>query len=167
MTPYQRFEDLPVWRIAADLYDQIDDFIAQAPSRLCTSFRDELARAALAVSNCIATGFERGNPVELLEFLEAARGSAGEVRSMLIVAACRPYLAGQKSQISSLMNLAESCCRQLHSISESLQRTSRNGHRGGENGRIVLQQRRGKRISGQDSTSALSIPARHGTPAAV
>jgi four helix bundle protein len=165
MTPYQRFEDLPVWRLAADLYDQIDDFIAQAPSRLRASFRDELERAALAVSNHIATGFERGNPTDLLEFLDAARGAAGEVRSMLIVAACRPYFAGQKPQISSLMNLTESCCRQLHSMSESLHRSGRNGHRGGENGRIVLQQRRGKRIPGQDSTSSLSIPARQRVPA--
>ncbi len=159
MTPYQRFEDLPVWRIAADLYDQTDDFIAQAPARLRPSFRHELARAALAVSNSIATGFERGSPGELLASLDAARGSAGKVRSMLIVAACRPYLADRKPQISSLMNLVESCCRQLHTMSEALQRSGQPGQRGKAGKRVILQQRRGKRVPGSDSDIPLSIPA--------
>ena len=40
-------------------------------------------RAALSVSNNIAEGFERGTTNELLQFIYIARGSAGEVRSML------------------------------------------------------------------------------------
>lgn len=161
MSPYQRFEDLPVWRIAADLYDQTDDFIAQAPTRLRPAFRDELDRAALAVSTSIAIGFERGSPGELLASVHAARGSAGVVRSMLIVAACRPYLADRKPQLSNLMNLAESCCRQLHSLAESLQRPSRSGqHRVDEAGRFILQQRRGKRLPAPDSASPLPSAAR-------
>jgi four helix bundle protein len=161
MSPYQRFEDLPVWRVAADLYDQTDDFIAQAPPRLRPTFREELDRAALAVSSSLAIGFERGSPGELLASVHAARGSAGVVRSMLIVAACRPYLADRKPQLSSLMNLAESCCRQLHALSESLQKPSRTGrHRLDEAGRYILQQRRGKRLPAPDSASPLPVPIR-------
>ena len=54
MSSYKRFEDLPVWQAAAELYDRIDDFLDHAPPRLRPSFRDQLERAALSVSNNIA-----------------------------------------------------------------------------------------------------------------
>jgi len=113
MPTYRRFEDLPVWQAAAALYDRVDEFIDHAPPRLRASFRDQLERAALSVSNNIAEGFERGTTNELLAFIYIARGSAGEVRSMLLVATRRPHLATFKSEISNLIMLAESCSRQL------------------------------------------------------
>jgi four helix bundle protein len=129
MPTYHRFEDLPVWRSAADLYDRTDEFIEHAPPRLRYSFRDQLERAALSVSNNIAEGFERGTTNELLAFLYIARGSAGEVRSMLIVASRRPYLSNLKSEISDLMKLAESCSRQLRAWADSLQNSTITGPR--------------------------------------
>lgn len=148
MPPYHRFEDVPIWRLAADLYDRIDDFNAQAPSRLQPAFRAELDRAALAVSNRIAEGYERGSHGDLLAALRLARCSAAEVRSMLIVATCRPYLADRKVQLSDLMNLVESCCRQLHSLSESLQRSRRTPPGlAAPDGRVVMQRRRGKKVA--------------------
>ena len=66
------------------------------------SLRDQIERAALSVSNNIAEGFERGTTNELLAFLYIARGSAGEVRSMLNFIERRPAFANFKSQISNL-----------------------------------------------------------------
>ena len=31
MATYKRFEDLPVWQNAAELFDVCDDFLAEAP----------------------------------------------------------------------------------------------------------------------------------------
>ena len=129
MATYQRFEELPVWRAAADLYDRTDDFMTAAPPRISASFRDQLERAALSVSNNIAEGFERGTTNELLMFLYIARGSAGEVRSMLLLAARRPYLSNLRSQISDLIALAESCSRQLRAWADSLQNSDIAGPR--------------------------------------
>lgn len=129
MPTYQRFEDLPVWRTAAELYDRTDDFIEHAPPRLRHSFRDQLERAALSVSNNIAEGFERGTTSELLMFLYIARCSAGEVRSMLLVGSRRPYLSNFKSEISDLIKLAESCSRQLRAWADSLQNSEITGQR--------------------------------------
>jgi four helix bundle protein len=96
---YDRFEDLPVWNAAIDLAVRAyavtrDRFFAQ-PGDL----RDQIRRAALSVSNNVAEGFERGSTAELLAFLYIARGSAGEVRSMLCFVERTPEAEHLKSQV--------------------------------------------------------------------
>jgi len=80
---YKRFEDLPVWQDAAELARSMYECTSLEPFRRYPGLRDQLERAALSVSNNIAEGFERGTTNELLAFLYIARGSAGEVRSMM------------------------------------------------------------------------------------
>jgi four helix bundle protein len=94
MPSYKRFEDLPVWQTAAELYEASDDFLEHAPPRLRSAFRNQLERAVLSVSNNVAEGFERGTTKELLAFNYIARGSAGEIRSML---SCSPVGHGLRS----------------------------------------------------------------------
>lgn len=130
---YQRFEDLPVWQRAADLYERTEDLLESDAFQVSRGFRDQLDRAALSVSNNIAEGFERGTTNELLAFIYIARGSAGEVRSMLTLKARRAAKAGWpddlKSQISDLMSSAESCSRQLRGWADSLQNSVIQGPR--------------------------------------
>lgn len=129
MAAYKRFEELPVWQNAAELFDTCDDFLAGAPARLRPSFRNQLERAVLSVSNNIAEGFERGTTNELLAFIYIARGSAGEVRSMLGLLSRRPWAAELKPQLTKLMALAESCTRQLRGWADSLQNSDIPGQR--------------------------------------
>jgi four helix bundle protein len=130
MSTYERFEDLPVWQTAAVLYDRTDDFLGVVPPRLSRSFRDQLERAVLSISNNIAEGFERGTTKELLSFLYIGRGSAGEVRSMLTILSRRPWIdQNLKSQISNLKSCSESCSRQLRAWAGSLQSSDITGHR--------------------------------------
>lgn len=157
MPSYKRFEDLPVWQAAADLYDRTDDFLDAAPPRMRHSFRDQLERAALSVSNNIAEGFERGTTNELLAFLYIARGSAGEVRSMLILASRRPYLEDFKSQISELISLAESCSRQIRAWADSLQNSDIAGPRNLNDKSRADYQKRKTREAGADSFNELLL----------
>jgi four helix bundle protein len=126
---YQRFEDLPVWREAIHLAEGIYDLTERTGKSLSWSARDQIERAALSVSNNIAEGFERGTTNELLAFLYIARGSAGEVRSMLCFFERRPQLGDLKSEISNLKSLAESCSRQLRAWADSLQNSEITGQR--------------------------------------
>ena len=80
---YKSFEDLPVWQKAAELYELTEELLETESFKATRGFRDQLDRAALSVSNNIAEGFERGTTNELLAFIYIARGSSGEVRSML------------------------------------------------------------------------------------
>jgi four helix bundle protein len=79
----ERFEDILAWQKAKELtveiyllFDSSKDF----------GFRDQITRASVSVMNNIAEGFERKSNKEFLFFLNVAKGSCGEVRSMLILA---------------------------------------------------------------------------------
>jgi four helix bundle protein len=126
---YERFEELPVWQKAIDLAEKVYDLTESDLFKNRFSLRDQLERAALSVSNNIAEGFERGTTNELLAFLYIARGSAGEVRSMLCFLEKRPAFTHRKSEISNLKSTAESCSRQLRAWADALQNTDIKGPR--------------------------------------
>jgi len=130
---YERFEDLPVWQKAADLYEQTEELLETETFKATRGFRDQLDRVALSVSNNIAEGFERGTTNELLAFIYISRGSAGEVRSMLCLKERRArnanWPADVKSQIANLKSVAESCSRQLRGWADSLQNSDIKGQR--------------------------------------
>ena len=130
---YERFEDLPVWQKAVDLYEVTEELLENDSFRASRGFRDQLDRAALSVLNNIAEGFERGTTNELLAFIYIARGSAGEVRSMLCLKERRArkavWPADLKSQIANLKSIAESCSRQLRGWADSLQNSDIKGQR--------------------------------------
>jgi four helix bundle protein len=126
---YRSFEDLPVWKTAADMARRTYRFTELPVFRGHRALRDQLERAAVSVSNNIAEGFERGTTKELLSFLYVARGSAGEVRSMLSVLECLTAFEKLKSQISDLKLQCMGISRQLYGWCDYLKSTSITGQR--------------------------------------
>jgi four helix bundle protein len=118
---YSRFEELPVWQSASSLALRILALGEKLALRRRRSLRDQIERAALSISNNIAEGFERGTTQELLTFLYIARGSAGEVRSMLCLMGQMPPFGDLKSEISDLKFLSENISRQLGGWAQKLQ----------------------------------------------
>src|ERR1700677_309154 len=80
---YERFEDIPVWQAAIALAERIFTLTADRAFTGQGDLANPLQRAVLSISNNVAEGFERGSTNELIAFLYYARGSAGEVRSIL------------------------------------------------------------------------------------
>ena len=126
---YRRFEDLPVWRDSIELARSMYEFTALDLFRRHAGLRDQLERAALSVSNNIAEGFERGTTNELLAFLYIARGSAGEVRSMMRVLETWDIFGNCKSQISNFIIQCEKISKQLYGWIESLKNSEISGQR--------------------------------------
>ena len=53
---------------------------------------DQIRRAGVSIMSNIAEGFERGSTTEFIQFLYVAKGSCGEVRAQLAIAADQDYL---------------------------------------------------------------------------
>ena len=78
----EKFEDLVSWQKALELTVQIYKTFEQSKD---FGFKDQIQRASVSIMNNIAEGFERKSNKELLQFFYIAKGSAAEVRSMLIL----------------------------------------------------------------------------------
>ena len=85
----ERFEDLKTWQKGQDLAIFIYKSLGHSRD---FSFRDQICRASVSVSNNIAEGFDRGGNKEFVHFLYIARGSNSEVKSMLYLAKSLEYI---------------------------------------------------------------------------
>lgn len=126
---YESFEDLPAWQSASELYNRVLDLLEEHGTRFSPGYRGQLDRAALSVSNNIAEGFERTTTKELLNFLGIARGSAGEVRSMMVVVKKRPKLQPVRRDLEEIGELAHDCVRQIMGWTQYLESSEVQGKR--------------------------------------
>lgn len=113
--PLKDFEEMQVWRDAQDLAVAVYEDMQSVRD---VSFVDQIKRAAVSISNNIAEGAERVTSTEFARFLDIAKGSAGEVRSMYRLA-CRlkfvkPDLAADRCEI------CKSISRQLGGFAKHL-----------------------------------------------
>lgn len=123
-----RFEDLPVWQEAIRLATGVFDLTASGRLPKQGDPFNQLERASLSVSNNIAEGWERGTHDELLTFLYYAKGSCGEVRSMLRFLEGRFY-PGIERELGELMDRALNTSRQLGAWIESAKNDDGKGPR--------------------------------------
>jgi len=97
----EKFEDIIAWQKSKDLSLEV-----YSQFKYCRdfSFRDQLQRAVISIMNNIAEGFERRGDKEFKHFLFIAKGSCGEVRSMLYLALELKYLS--KADFNRFYNLS-------------------------------------------------------------
>ncbi len=77
-----RFEDLVVWQRAVSLSANLYKDLAGLKD---FGFRDQITRAGLSIPSNIAEGYERNSSKELANFLNYAKGSAGELRTQIYI----------------------------------------------------------------------------------
>lgn len=108
MAQYQRFEDLIAWQKSKGLAVLVYKVMKGCSDR---GYREQIQRAAVSVMNNIAEGFERKTDKEYVQFLYVAKGSSGEVRSMLILGRELGYI--QEKEMTEMKSLAEEISRIL------------------------------------------------------
>ena len=87
------FEEIQSWQKAQDLAVFIYQFFGNIKD---FSFKDQICRAAVSISNNIAEGFDRDTDREFIRFLMIARASNNEVKSMLYLAKRLNYIDEEK-----------------------------------------------------------------------
>jgi four helix bundle protein len=90
--PVRSFEDLMVWQMGIELVKRIYVMTSAGAFNKDFGLRDQIRRAGISIPTNIAEGFERASRKEYLLFLNIAKGSAGEVRSLLRIALEVGYL---------------------------------------------------------------------------
>ena len=111
----EKFEDIIAWQKAKDLTLEIYHIFKNNRD---FSFKDQIQRASVSIMNNIAEGFERRTNQEFLHFLYIAKGSCGEVRSMLYLASELKY--GSEKEFNNLHNLTVEISKMLSGFIKTL-----------------------------------------------
>lgn len=116
------FEDLFVWQKSIQLVKHIYVLTARGEITRDFSLRDQLRRAAISVPSNIADGYERASRKEYIQFLNIAKGSAGEIRSLLRVAFEIGYLSKSDHDrlIADVVELSGSLSNHIKSLRTTL-----------------------------------------------
>ena|SRR3990167_10714814 len=109
------FEDIIAWQKAKEL--TIESY------KVCDGckdygYRDQLQRASVSVMNNIAEGFERQSNKDFRKFLYIAKGSCGEVRSLIRLGQELGYISKQDTE--NLIGLASEVSKILSGFIKSL-----------------------------------------------
>jgi len=81
-----RFENLDVWREATSLAVEVYAASKDGAFSQDFGFRDQLRRAAVSIASNLAEGKERETVPEFIRYLYIAKGSAGELKTQIIIA---------------------------------------------------------------------------------
>lgn len=116
------FEDLVVWQKAIDFVKRVYLITDEGGLKRDFGLKDQLRRAAVSIPTNIAEGFERSSRKEYLLFLNIAKGSAGEMRSLCRVAFEVGYLS--QRTYDDLRDAAVVISRSLFNQTQAIKRAS-------------------------------------------
>ena len=82
----ERFEHLRIWQQARVLVRGVYSDSHDWNGSRDFGFKDQIQRAGVSIMNNIAEGLERTTDSDFAKFLDYAKGSCGEIRSMYYIA---------------------------------------------------------------------------------
>lgn len=96
MAKINRYEDLKVWQVGMTLVKAVYELTMAAEFARDFGLKDQIRRSAVSIPSNIAEGFERNGNREFVHFLYIAKGSAGELRTQLLIAFELAYISKEQ-----------------------------------------------------------------------
>jgi four helix bundle protein len=93
-----RFEELECWQEAKALAVMLYQISKDGEFNRDYGLRDQIRRAAVSIASNIAEGKERETVSEFIRYLYMAKGSAGELKTQLLIAQDIGYLDQMSSR---------------------------------------------------------------------
>lgn len=116
---FKRFEDIKAWKLAniltLEIYRSLKD-------NKDYEYKNQIQSASVSIMNNIAEGFESASKKAFYNYLRIAKGSCGEVRSMLILGAQLNYISEEESK--SLIAQAIETSKLIYGLMQSLKQPS-------------------------------------------
>lgn len=112
------FENLECWKKSVELAVQIYQVTQRGGFEKDYGLRDQIRRAVVSISSNIAEGKERETIPEFIRFLYIAKGSAGELRTQILIARRTGYL--QQKEFTELNEKAGHISRMIGSLIKKL-----------------------------------------------
>ena len=127
MAMIERFEDIEAWKKARELTQIVYRVTKAGEFARDFGLKDQIRRASVSAMSNVAEGFERGGNKEFIQFLSVAKGSAGEVQSLLYVSLDAGFI--RQDQFDHIYRLAQDSGRLAGGFMKYLKQS---GYRGGK-----------------------------------
>ena len=127
MSTCKKFEDMEVWKKSMILTRLIYQNTNKPAFVKDYNLTNQIRRSAISIASNIAEGVERDGNKELINFLYIAKGSCGELRCQLYIAADQNYI--DQVHFKELYNLATEISRSLIKLIKYLQESEFKGNK--------------------------------------
>jgi len=124
---YKKFEELPCWKKARGLCQEISKIINQKEFWKDFSLRNQLWASSGPTMDNIAEGFDDGSTREFIRFLGYSQRSCSEVQSQLYRSLDCKYIT--QTKFDKVYKLASECRKQIKGFRKYLRNyNSKNGN---------------------------------------
>jgi len=121
MATFTRFEEIEAWKTAEFMVVKVYALLADGPGARDWALKDQLQRASVSIMCNIAEGFESRSDRTFYDMLRRAKGSCGEVRTLVHIAGKIGYISEEK--VTAMMPICLKCSGQLQALMSHLETT--------------------------------------------
>ena len=121
MASFTKFEEIEAWKTAEAIVVQAYGLLKEGPGSKDWALKDQVQRASVSIMCNISEGFESRSDRTFYDMLRRAKGSCGEVRTLMYVSAKNGHIPWAKYE--TVKPLCVKCSSQIQALMSHLEAT--------------------------------------------